>query len=155
MTCAESRELLTIPRIKVEENGRSAVFLNEERARFHKVKLDDGVVKGELCADFAVLKETVGMVIVELKGTDIEHAVDQVEAALELMKKCGRPRGKKGPTSAIPIAGLIVCSKYPRSDTSFQKKQKRFVAKYKSPLHCVSGKGEFRLEKVLRFDGPR
>ncbi|HDS1833108.1 TPA: hypothetical protein RNT04_003698 [Stenotrophomonas maltophilia] len=155
MTCAESRELSTNSRVKVEENGRVAVFINEDRARFHKVKLDDGVVKGELCADFAVLKESVGVVIVELKGTDIEHAVDQVEAAIELMKKCGRPLEKKGKPSAIPFAGLIVCSRYPKSDTSFQKKQKKFVAKHKAPLHCVSGRGEFKLEKVLRFDGPR
>lgn len=156
MTCAEAREEIKVPRIKVEENGRCATFLNEERLTYHRVKVDGGLVNNVLCADYVVSKQGVGSVIVELKGTDIDHAVDQIDATISMMRNCAAPRGKGSPSAAqLPVAGLIICSKYPRADTSFQRRQKKFVAKHKSPLHCVSGKGEFVLETVLKFSGPK
>jgi len=156
MSCVAAREVTDVSRVKVEENGRSAIFVNNGRAKFHKVKVDGGLIDNQLCADYVVSKDQVGSVVVELKGTDIEHAVDQIDATITIMKTCGSPRSKdKKNLSQLPIAGLVVCSKYPRADTSFQKKQKKFVAKHKVPLHCVSGKGEFSLEKVLSFSGPK
>ncbi|MEI4517828.1 MULTISPECIES: hypothetical protein [unclassified Stenotrophomonas] len=156
MTCAADRVVTDVSRVKVEENGRSAIFVNEEKRTFHRVKVDGGLVKDTLCADYVVSKQDVGSVVIELKGTDIEHAVDQIDATVTIMKSCKAPKakGRRG-IAQLPMAGLIVCSKYPRADTTFQKKQKKFVAKHGSPLHCVSGKGEFFIEKVLSFNGPK
>lgn len=156
MTCAGARVATTVSRVKVEENGRCAVFVNEDRAVFHKVKVDGCLVENILCADYVVCKSDVGSVVVELKGTDVEHAVDQIDATICMLKNCGAPkRLGKSKVSQLPVAGLVVCSRYPRASTTFQKKQKKFAAKHRSPLHCISGKGEFVFEKVLSFSGPK
>lgn len=156
MNCTDARSATDVSKIKVEENGRAAIFVNEERAMFHKVKVDGGLVQNQLCADYVVAKTGVGSVVVELKGTDVEHAVQQIGATVELVRRCAAPGSCRAKAVAnLPVAGLIICSKYPKADTSFQKKQKLFVAKYKIPLHCVSGKGEFKIEKVLTFAGPK
>lgn len=94
MSCVAAREVTDVSRVKVEENGRSAIFVNNERAKFHKVKVDGGLIDNQLCADYVVSKDQVGSVVVELKGTDIEHAVDQIDATITIMKTCGSPRSK-------------------------------------------------------------
>lgn len=54
MTCAVARVATDVSRIKVEENGRSATFLNDERARFYRTKVDGGLLDNVLCADYVV-----------------------------------------------------------------------------------------------------
>ncbi|WP_152980522.1 hypothetical protein [Stenotrophomonas ginsengisoli] len=152
MSCLPFREELFVSNVKVEENGRSAAFLNPDRLRFFRIKFDGGIVKNTIGADFVVVKDGVGSVVVELKGTDIEHAVDQIDATIGYVKSCKAPASNgKIEISALPVAGLIVCSRFPRASTTFQKRQKRFVSKHRSPLHCVSGKFEGLIEYVLKF----
>jgi hypothetical protein len=153
MSCVAVREVLTDSKIKVEENGRVAIFDNSEKRRFHRTRVDGGVIKNKSGADYVVTKEKVGSVVVELKGVDIEHAVSQIGATILLLKECMSLSKPK--STEMPVAGLIICSKYPKADTAYQKKVKNFVAKHKVPIHCVSGRGEFKIERVLSFDGPR
>ncbi|GHH53154.1 hypothetical protein [[Pseudomonas] boreopolis] len=153
MSCVAAREVLTDSKIKVEENGRVAIFINSARSRFHRTRVDGGIVKNKVGADYVVTKEQVGSVVVELKGVDIEHAVLQIGETMLLLKACMSPSKPK--STGMPAAGLIICSKYPKADTAYQKKVKAFVAQHKAPIHCVSGRGEFEIERVLRFDGPR
>ena len=156
MSCSKSRVLTRARIVKVEENGRVAAFLNKSGGDFFKVNLDGGLVKNQTCADYAVVKKGVGTVVVELKGTDIEHAVDQIAAAIRLLKNCGdRGESARVAVSKMPLAGLIICSRYPRVDSMYQRRLKKFVKENKCPLHCVSGKGEFEVERVLSFKGPR
>jgi len=156
ISCMEAREVTRVSRVKVEENGRVATFINEDRSVFHKVKVDGGLVENEVAADYVVVKACIGSVIVELKGTDIEHAVDQIDHTMSLVKSCKSPKNKeRSSVSQAPVAGLIICTKYPRADTAFQNKLKKFVRKHGVPIHCVSVKGEFVIERVLAFDGPR
>jgi hypothetical protein len=96
--------------ITVQERGKRANFLNQNRARFSVTHVDGCVVTTGPRADYLVTKINVGTVIVELKGSDVYRAAEQIvatashENCLELIE----PRK----------AGLIVCSKVPAFDTA-------------------------------------
>jgi hypothetical protein len=98
---------------KVEENGRKAIFLNPERAKIKKVRIDGCLIVGSgLRADYIVSKPNVIDVIVELKGADVYHAIDQIIATL--------PFWRSYPPFSDKIAGLIVCSRSPMSASDLQ-----------------------------------
>lgn len=149
MTCAGCREETTDSYVKVREGARSAVFKNQRRAKYHRVRVDGCLVQNEISADFVVACPGVGSVVVELKGTDVERAVEQVDATLQHVKCCSR-------LSALrPFAGLIVCARYPRFDTKLQRLTKQFVAKHRVPIHVVAKNDEYEISRVLAFDGPK
>ena len=98
---------------KVEENGRKAVFLNPERLSIKKVRVDGCLTTGPgLKADYIVAKPGVIDVIVELKGADVYHAIDQIIATLRFWRSY--------PPFSTKVAGLIVCSKSPMSASDLQ-----------------------------------
>lgn len=147
MTCARCREVLTDSKVKVEENGKKAVFANASRAVFSRVRVDGCLVNGAVSADFLVAKADVGHVIVELKGKDVVHAYEQILATAKSLKACSqRP---------VRIAGLIVCTEYPRGIArSAQRLRDQFAREFKGPIHVVASNNEYVIEKVLAFNGP-
>lgn len=147
MTCAGCRSAITDSRVKVEEGGKKATFINESRETLHRTRVDGCLLVNEVGADFVVSKVGVGDVIVELKGKDVEHAAEQIIATAEFMGNCEELRG--------PLAGLVICAQYPRIDTRLQRLATQFAKRFKGPIHVVSKSGEFVFEKVLSFKGPR
>lgn len=146
MTCIGCRIASSDTRIKVEEGRRKAVFLNSKRSTFHRTRVDGCLVKHQISADYVVSCVDVGDVIVELKGKDVVHAVEQVVATANFMRSCSKTRG--------PIAGLVVCAQYPRIDTTIQRMMSKFKKGFNAPLHVVTKNYEFQIGKVLSFDGP-
>jgi hypothetical protein len=130
-------------KIKVEENGRQAVFLNKVREPYIRTKVDGCLLHNTIASDWVVSKYKCGDVIVELKGADVNHAVEQVVATAEYWELHELRNGK--------LAGLIVCSKYPRFDTKVQRAQQKFATKYKAPLHVVTKNSEYMFADVFTF----
>lgn len=149
MTCEGCREVTKDSNVKVSEGARSAVFKNADREVYHRVRVDGCLIKNRISADFVVSRPGVGSVVVELKGTDVEHAVAQIDATIQHMRGCEKSK------ELGPFAGLVICARYPRFDTSLQRLTKNFVAKHKAPIHVVARNDEFHLDRVLSFDGPR
>jgi len=69
-------------KIKVEENGRKVIFLNPSRAQFMKGRIDGCLVTSGIRADYFVGGEGK-TVLIELKGSNIEHAFEQLLKAAE------------------------------------------------------------------------
>lgn len=143
---ASCSEITTDSKIKVEECGRKAVFLNEDRHSYVRTKVDGCLVEGSPASDWVVSRQQLGDVIVELKGTDVSHAITQVTATAALWENSDRRCGA--------LAALIVCSQYPRIATGIQRAKERFKREYRAPLHVVSRNREYRFELVLSFEGP-
>jgi hypothetical protein len=62
---------------KVQANGRKAVFDSAERTRIVKIDVDCWISESEsLKADYVVIKPRVVDVVVELKGSNIGHAIE-------------------------------------------------------------------------------
>jgi hypothetical protein len=104
------------------------------------------VIKNALAADWVVYKPEVGMLIVELKGSAVEHAIKQVEATARYLVANNWVTGKLG--------GLIVANTYPKAGGAVQKAQASFAKNFHAPLHVVTRNTDYLFEKVLAFDGP-
>ena len=129
-------------KIKVEENNKSAVFLNPEKHLFHKIRIDGCVITKGKRADYLVQKEKVGQVIVELKGKNILHAADQIKATLHHIQPHTQEYRK--------IAGLIVCHQVPSgANTQLQKRKVEYFKAYQMHLHAVAQNEEYVFENVF------
>lgn len=129
-------------KVVVEQNKRKATFLNKERKSIFVTEVDGCLCRNEVAADFVVEKEGSGVIVVELKGRDVPHGVQQVEATA---KYWVANRG------ASKVAGLVVCRQRPSYSTSVQRCQVRFARAYRAPLHVVPGNKEFDFDKMIIF----
>ena len=134
-------------KVTVKENGKQAIFLNPERTVYCVVHVDGCVIQQKIASDYVVSKAGVGDVVVELKGCDVDHAVDQIFATADFWTKNGFREGN--------IAGLIVCSRKPSFDTKIQRIQARFAKHFSAPIHVIARNDEFVFERVLMFSGPK
>jgi hypothetical protein len=85
------------PRIVLEENKRKITFLNHNRRMIRKIKVDGCVFeKGDstLRCDYALDPGNGVEIYVELKGSDIEHAVKQLESTITQISKDARKAKK-------------------------------------------------------------
>jgi hypothetical protein len=142
-------EIVRVSKVKISENGKQAVFLNPKKEEFSRTRVDGCVIVNRTACDWWVAHETSGSVLVELKGCDVEHAIEQIEATFDYLSKHNLLLEKN--------AAMIVCSKpsrHPSFTTKLQKARSRLSAKYKAPLHIVTGSHEFDIKRVLLHIGP-
>lgn len=130
--------------IKVSDpRSTYAVFSNEERHDFNLVKFDGCVVVNRVACDWIVEKSAVGRVAVELKGCDVDHAAEQIAEALRYLRESG--------LNELPVAGLIVCSRYPRVDTKVQRLKQRLARDFRAPLTVKTDGRGLVIERLLAF----
>jgi hypothetical protein len=127
-------EWLAVSQIKTPpENGKAATFANPTNTRVLLVHADRYCRKGrkgctecfferdQKVADYIVSKPGVVDVIVELKGTDVMAAVEQIEATISPWQAHERSSGR--------IGALIVSSQggsHPKVVAKFLIKQEQF-----------------------------
>lgn len=133
------------PKIPVSDSGKAVRFVSFSGLYLSRV--DGCMCKQMTACDFVATELGVGDVFVELKGSDVDHAVDQVDTTLREW----RQNGWSGNVSA----GLVVCSRYPRHDTKIQRMRIRFAKQYGAALHVVRYGQELDFSRVLAMDGPR
>ncbi len=116
-------EELNNSKITVKRDGRRATFDNSDRAPIKRVDLDCWIRSTDTAkADYIVAKPGVVDVIVELKGKDIPHAVEQITVTLGLWKKASPFSGK--------IGGLIVCTRCPMRSAQIGDLKKRLLQRH-------------------------
>lgn len=132
--------------VQVEENKRKATFRNPDRSPYSVARVDNCLITDGQRCDYMVSHDGVCSVLIELKGTDVEHACKQLLASV-VHPTVTEKREK--------IVGfLVVCSRYPRFDTFVAKAKIECAKKYKAGFHVVTQKGEFDIARVTAIDGP-
>ncbi|MGO9638321.1 MAG: hypothetical protein ACLPXT_07555 [Terracidiphilus sp.] len=107
-------------KITVKREGRRATFLNSERISIQRVDVDCWIPSSSTAkADFIVSKPDVVDVIVELKGKDIAHAVEQIVTTLV--------RWKDAPPLSKIIGGLIIFTRCPMRAAEIGDTKKRLL----------------------------
>lgn len=111
--------------VKDKNSGR-AVFINPKRAEYRCVLIDGCVIKEGLRADWLVESESGKQVVVELKGSDVPHALKQISNTVDV--------GVSEGWINLPVGAWIVASKLrPAALTTIQagmkKHQERFGAR--------------------------
>ena len=119
-------ETVNHPRIRVSDpgTGRSAVLLNPDRGQARRIRMDGCLApENSVAADWVVSKPNFVDVIVELKGRDVGHGVDQIEATMRFWTQ--RQEYQRG-----QIVGVwILCSEYPRASLKVARFRESFRAR--------------------------
>lgn len=133
-------------KVTVSRDGRRATFDNSERALIHRVDVDCWIRATDAPkADYILAKPGIVDVIIELKGKDIDHAVEQILATL--------PKWKKAPPFSKKIGGLIVFTRCPKSAADVGDMKKRLLQQHALWLEVDKDqKTEYRFET---FTGKR
>ena len=132
-------------KIKIEENKRKAIFENPQRQAIEVSRVDGCLIKSGIRCDNLVSDESVS-VLIELKGSDVNHACNQLFTAATHVKVTPLLRDKVG--------FLVIYSKYPRFDTFVRKAKDRAAKEFGTGFHVVSNNGIFCLDKVAKISGP-
>lgn len=112
--------------VVVSENKKEFRIYNQSCLAINKVKVDNCYIKEGLKCDFLFeilttsLKDILNVLYVELKGSDISHAILQLESTINRCNQIHNNIDKKC---------YIVASKVPSSGTSSQILKKQFIKK--------------------------
>lgn len=115
----------TDSQIKFEENKRKIIFLNSQRLPYERVDVDGCTINdGVRCDKLLLSADEREERYVELKGTDVMHAIDQLE---ETIKRLGEYTDNRH-------AYVISTNVAPAIDTKRQAKIKYFKERYCAEL---------------------
>ena len=134
-------EISSVSNLKFEEFGRKVIIENPDKVEHLRVKIDGCVIKNGERADWLVSRPGFASVIIELKGRDVTHALEQVEATLAHCKAGGHFEGRVG--------ALIMCKQVPRALTSAQRATDRFRKSYGSTLTISSSRYQFQIDDLV------
>jgi len=115
-------ETIRDSKVRVTDAGtaKSAILLNPERIRVRRIRVDNCLApERSAAADWVVSKPKVVDVIIELKGKNVDHAVDQIQSTLTFWSE--HYEHEDGQV----IGAWIVCSEYPRASTKVARYRER------------------------------
>lgn len=112
-------------------NKRSKFRLhNPNRATIKVVQVDDCVIQEGIRCDYLLILPNGQEVYVELKGSDVQHAVEQIERAIELLScHC---------QTLIKLC-FISSTRCPINSTKIQNIKKKFKQKHNAKLFIKNG----------------
>lgn len=110
-------EEVTHSRVTISEKGKSVTFRNAARLPFRKLRVDNCLITNGARADWIITKVGVASAVVELKGRDVRHAIDQ------LFETIAHPESDAWLEN--PVKLLIICAKFPSFDTQVARAQLR------------------------------
>ena len=115
----------TDSQIRFEENKRKIIFLNPQRLPYERVDVDGCTINdGVRCDKLLLSADEREERYVELKGTDVMHAIEQLE---ETIKRLGEYTDNRH-------AYVISTNVAPAIDTKRQAKIKYFKERYRAEL---------------------
>lgn len=115
----------TDSQIKLEENQRKIIFENQDRRHYFKVQVDGCIIKdGVRCDKMLLSQDEREEYYVELKGTDVVHAIEQLKATI---MRLGEFDGNRH--------SYVVCTNVaPAYNTRIQAQQLLFKKQFNSEL---------------------
>lgn len=112
-------------------NNRSKFRLhNPKRASIKVVTVDDCVVKEGIRCDYLLILSDGQELYIELKGSDVKHAVEQIARSIDLLDCDCR---------SVAKLCFISSTRCPIASTEIQNLKKKFKQKYKAQLSIKSG----------------
>lgn len=109
----------------VKERKSKCIFSNPNRHTLTKVIVDGCQITDGVKCDYLILDHCRNEYFVELKGKDLPHAIEQLEATIQQLSD---------KNSIVKKKAIIVSSRNPSNDTSVQRAQKEFKKKYNTEL---------------------
>lgn len=115
----ECEEYRTDTKIVLQENRSKITFLNPNQDKILTIKIDGCVISDNnvLRCDYAIVLSNEVEIYIELKGSDISHAVKQIESTIKLLWEDPKKRRK---------LCFVVSTRVPRQTTRVQNLQSQF-----------------------------
>ncbi|WP_434036042.1 hypothetical protein [Formosa sp. 4Alg 33] len=105
-----------------EETRSRLVIENIDKVEAIKVTVDGcEITKGIRCDFMYIIKDTE--IYIELKGQDIKHAIEQLEATIKKLSSNPKTKKKKS---------FVICTRSPLSSASIQNVRVKFRKNYNS-----------------------
>lgn len=133
----ECTETKTDSKIILTENRMKMTFLNRERKVVKVVTVDNCVVTEGIRCDYLVINEKTYEFFVELKGTDIRHACDQLTASIVQLSA--------NPTRKAKHSFVISSRVIPAIRTNIQNLKRQFKDRFNCTLIVKNQQCEFEL----------
>lgn len=130
-------KIVNHPKIKVGEHGRHAIILNPGRGSHFVGQIDGCLIQDGVRCDCFVSNST-HISLIEFKGSDIDHACEQLFSSVSHDFLSTHVNGKRK-------SFLIVCSRFPRNNTSVQRFQAKARRDHGANLRVVCNKAEIQL----------
>ena len=119
----ECEKIVRHPLIIVEEKRAKLIFRNSNRSRVRHIRIDDCVITVGPRCDYLLINQQGIEHYVELKGSDVRRAFQQIE---ETIKQVG--------VNTQQRKAFIISTSCPMHGTEIQQKQKDFKKKYHTKL---------------------
>lgn len=125
-------------KIVLQENKSKISFLNPDKETILIIKVDGCVVSENetLRCDYALVPSDEVEIYVELKGSDILHAVKQIESTIGLLSE---------DSQRIKKLCFVVSTRVPKQTTSIQQLQTRFRKKFNASFRIKNIQDEYNL----------
>ncbi|MEB3126055.1 MAG: hypothetical protein VKL00_10605 [Synechococcales bacterium] len=119
----ECEEYKSDARLVLQENKSKITFLNPNQDQVLIIRVDGCVIKDNkiLRCDYAIVPCDEIEIYVELKGSDISHAVEQIESTIKFLSD--NPQ-------KIKKLCFVVSTRVPKQSTSVQQLQSQFKKKF-------------------------
>lgn len=111
--------------IVLSENKSRITFINKGQKDIEQVKVDGCAVKNGLKCDYMLIEDTEMEHFIELKGSDIDHAILQLIDTFKKLSKCAKSHNK---------CAYIISTRCPLTSTKIQNEKVRFKKHYNSSL---------------------
>lgn len=123
--------------IVLKENRSKITFLNPHQEQILVVRIDGCMVKDErLRCDYGLVPWEGVEIYVELKGSDIDHAIKQLESSINILSESPQK---------TPKLCFIVSTRVPRQTTTAQKLQIYFKRKFNAQFRIKNIQDKYDL----------
>jgi hypothetical protein len=134
----ECEEYRTDTKVVLQENRSKIAFLNPNQDKILTIKIDGCVISDNnvLRCDYAIVLSNEVEIYIELKGSDIPHAVKQIESTIKLLSEDPKK---------IRKLCFVVSTRVPKQTTSIQNLQSQFKKNFNASFRIKNIQDEYDL----------
>jgi DNA-binding protein len=121
----ECEEYKSDSEIVLKENKSKIIFLNPEHLEILVVSIDGCVIKEGLRCDYMLLPNQNVEIYIELKGSDVSHAVKQLESTILKLSDNVQSKNK---------LCFVISTRCPKLSTEIQQLKTQFKKKFNANL---------------------
>lgn len=138
----ECEEYKSDARIVLQENRSKITFLNPNQDQILLITVDNCAINDNetLRCDYAIIPCDEVEIYVELKGSDVSHAVKQIESTISLLSDSPKK---------IKKLCFVVSTRVPRQTTSVQQLQSQFKKKFNASLRIKNIQDSYDLSDAV------
>lgn len=113
-------------RITVSENGKTFTLLNPRKSLINVIRVDGCVIKNNIACDWLFVPENHALeYFIELKGSDVGRALEQLRSTIEMLSLEKRK---------LPKKCFVISARCPLVSTEVQIYASRFKKNYNADL---------------------